>query len=416
MRGLIFDPFAGISGDMTLGALVDVGLEPRWLVELVESFRLEGVGVRIERVKRAGIDAPHVIVATPACEEPQTLASVLGTVARLPVPQRARNRAAAAFRAVAEAEARVHGGDPEHAHFHEVGALDAIVDIVGTMAAVEELGLERFYTRPVAVGTGEIRMAHGAFPLPAPATLELLKGMALREIGVTAECTTPTGAAILRVLTGGEPPPARAVTLRATGYGAGTRDAPDRPNVLRVLEVEVAQESAEQDLFLVQADLDDHEPEYLPAVREALSEAGALDVVTMPLDMKKGRLGVRIEALVPEAVRAAVTRELFLATSTIGVRYWPVHRERLVREIDAIEWHGRRIRIKRAHLPDGRVRSKPEFEDVMAAARALGARPLDVLAGIEAELANNPQEGGRSTQFQKGRLRTGGPATGGNQS
>lgn len=416
MRGLIFDPFAGISGDMTLGALVDLGLGPRWLVELVDGLGLEGVRVQIERVKRAGIDAPHVVVVTPPHEEHRTLASVLETVARLPVPARARERAAAAFRAVAEAEARVHGSDPERVHFHEVGALDAIVDIVGTMAAVEELGLERFYTRAVAVGTGELRMAHGVFPLPAPATLELLKGMALRDIGVDTECTTPTGAAILRVLTGGAPPPARSVTLRATGYGAGTRNPPDRPNVLRVLEVEVAEGGAEQELFLVQADLDDHEPEYLPAVREALSEAGAVDVVTMPVDMKKGRLGVRIEALVPEAAVASVIRELFLATRTIGVRYWPVHRQRLVRQVEEMEWQGRRIRIKRSHLPDGRVRSKPEFEDVMAAAQALGARPLDVLASIEAQLASKLERSGRERQIQDGRLPGGGSRTGGNRS
>lgn len=385
MRALIFDPFAGISGDMTLGALVDLGLDGGWLVALVEHWRLEGVTLRVERTKRAGIAASRALVTTPEAEPHRTLEEVLGVVAALPVPARARERATAAFRAVAEAEARVHGSDAGRVHFHEVGALDAIVDIAGTMAAVEELGLEQFFTRPVPVGTGETRMAHGILPLPAPATAELLRGMALRETGVNAECTTPTGAAILRVLTGGAPPPTEAVTLLRTGYGAGTRDPSDRPNVLRVLEVEL--ERFEQDLFLVQADLDDHDPEYLPAVREAVAEAGALDVVTLPVDMKKGRIGIRIEALVPEAAVGAVTRELFLGTSTIGVRCWPVRRERLERDVTEIEWEGQRIRVKRSRLPDGRVRCKPEFEDVLSAARALGSRPLDVLGRIEAELA-----------------------------
>ncbi|MBI4540384.1 MAG: nickel pincer cofactor biosynthesis protein LarC [Gemmatimonadetes bacterium] len=387
MRGLIFDPFAGISGDMTLGALVDLGLEPGWLVALVEQFGLEGVTVRVDRVKRAGIAAPYVVVATPEHEPHRTLGQVLQVVAGLPVSESVRVRAGAAFQAIAGAEARVHGNDPSHVHFHEVGALDAIVDVVGAMAAVEALGAERFYTRPVAVGRGEVKIAHGAFPLPAPATLELLKGMELRDIGVDAECTTPTGAAILRVLTDGRPPATQAVTLRRTGYGAGTRNPHDRPNVLRVLEVEVSEEGIEPDLFLVQADMDDHDPEYLPAVREMLAEAGALDVVMIPVNMKKGRLGIRIEALVPEPALAAVTRELFLGTSTIGVRYWPVRRERLAREVTEVGWEGHRIRVKCATLPDGRVRYKPEFEDVLAAARALSARPLDVLARVQAELA-----------------------------
>ncbi|MBI4521206.1 MAG: nickel pincer cofactor biosynthesis protein LarC [Gemmatimonadetes bacterium] len=386
MRALIFDPFAGISGDMTLGALLDLGLGADWLMKLVSGMALEGVEVRVERVKRAGIAAPHVVVTTPEREPQRTLEQVLAIITDLPVTAGARERAATAFRALADAEARVHGRDGGHVHFHEVGALDAIVDIVGTMAAVEALGVVRCFTRPVAVGKGEVEMAHGRFPSPAPATVELLEGMTLREIDVSAECTTPTGAAILRVLTGGARPPTE-VTLRRTGYGAGTRNPADRPNVLRVLDVELYQDGGEEQVYLVQADLDDHEPEYLPVARQALTSAGALDVVTLPVDMKKGRLGVRIEALVPERAIEAVVREIFLGTATIGLRYWPVQRRRLERDVTEIVWEGQRIRVKRTWLPDGRVRCKPEFDDVLAVAKTLGVRPMDILPRIEADLA-----------------------------
>jgi pyridinium-3,5-bisthiocarboxylic acid mononucleotide nickel chelatase len=219
-------------------------------------------------------------------------------------------------------------------------------------------------------------MAHGTFPLPAPATARLLEGMVVRETGYPEECTTPTGAAILAALTRGVAPPREAIYGRC-GFGAGARDPQGRPNCLRLIECSVLSAGAER-VYLVQADIDDLAPEYVSAARDALSAAGALDVTLTRIDMKKGRPGVRLEVLAPELSLFTVTDALFIGTRTIGVRYWEVARTVLEREEEVVEWRGQRIRRKRVRLPDGSTRAKPEYDDVIAAARALGLAPHEV--------------------------------------
>src|SRR5690606_23075440 len=228
--------------------------------------------------------------------------------------------AAEVFRTLAEAEARVHGVSIDRVHFHEVGALDAILDVLCAVAGIEELGIERCYSRPVAVGSGYVDIQHGRYPLPAPATLNLLADFAVRATGYPEEYTTPTGAALLSVLTGKRTPPAEYTVVRSA-YGAGTRDPKDRPNCLRIILCEL-EPDADSRLFMVQADIDDMAPEYLASAQDALFAAGALDVVVSPVAMKKGRPGMRLEALVGEAKREAVLAAVFQATSTIGARVW----------------------------------------------------------------------------------------------
>jgi uncharacterized protein (TIGR00299 family) protein len=259
-------------------------------------------------------------------------------------------------------------------HFHEVGALDAIIDILGVMAAVEELGIQRCYTRPVTLGRGWAEMAHGRFPVPPPAVLKLLEGIPVRDPAFEGECTTPTGAAILRTLTAGAEPPTGFVPL-GTGFGAGTRDPEDRPNCLRLVLVEDGPESATE-LELLQTDVDDMPAEYVPPLQQAVLAAGALDCVVVPLLMKKGRPGYRVEALVRPEQAEAVRQALFAGSSSIGVRSWRVSREALPRQEERAEWHGHSIRVKRSTLPNGTERAKPEFEDVMRAAAALGMEPF----------------------------------------
>lgn len=386
MKALIFDPFAGISGDMVLGALVGVGVDADWLEAFVPSLGLDGVELRVEEVTRSGIAAPRVVVTTPEEEPHRHLGEILEIVDAVPVAPRVRERAGEAFRALAEAEATVHGSDPGSIHFHEVGALDAVVDVVAAMAAVEELGAGRAFTRPVTVGSGAVEIAHGRYPLPAPATAELLRGLPVRIRDVPEECTTPTGAAVLRTLVEGSVVPERFTPLRI-GYGAGGRDPEGRPNVLRILEVEVgAREGVDGGLVVVQWDVDDHDPEYVPAVRAALASAGAVDVVTHPVGMKKGRPGLRMEALAPEADLDAVIDAAFRESSTIGVRYWPAARRALRRTIDVVEWRGERVRVKRTELPGGSVREKAEYDDVLAAAERLDLPVREVRGGIEGAL------------------------------
>lgn len=383
MRALVFDPFAGISGDMILGALVDLGLPADWLRTFVHGLGLEGVDVTIERANRRGISCGRVLFAIPEQRAHRHLRHILEIVDNADVSTTVRERAAEAFRRIAAAEAKIHGTTPEKVHFHEVGALDAILDVLCAMAGVEELGFEAFFTRPVAIGHGWVDIEHGRFPVPAPATAELLAGIAVTGHDLEGECTTPTGAAILAVLTGGTPPP-RELRALGTGYGAGTRDPEDRPNCLRLIAAEFSEAASDvTELFMLQTDIDDLAPEYVPPAQDALFAAGALDVTILPLGMKKGRPGVRLEALVPPAALDAVIEAAFRSTSTLGVRYWPIRRPELGREEETVEWRGQRIRLKRVRLPGGGERAKPEFEDVLRAARALGLTPLEVRAGLD---------------------------------
>jgi pyridinium-3,5-bisthiocarboxylic acid mononucleotide nickel chelatase len=370
LRVLIFDPFAGISGDMTVAALLDLGLDEAWLRDFVRDLGLGNVDVRIERVNRRGIAAPHITFAYPPEKAHRHLRHVVEIIDRSRASDRAKQLAKDAFGAIAEAEARVHGTTLEKVHFHEVGAMDAILDVLCVMAGVTELGFTEFRTRPVAVGSGFVDIDHGRYPVPAPATLGILKGIRLTGTDLEGECTTPTGAAILAALTGGRD--VTGYTPQRIGFGAGTRNPEGRPNVLRVIDAIIEDNDAHDDMWLLQADVDDMSPEYTAAAVSALLDAGAADAVLLPLAMKKDRAGVRMEVLVPAATLKAVEQALFSATSTIGVRRWPVQRTVLERHVEEREWRGQRIRWKTVRLPDGSTRSKPEFDDVVAAAKALG--------------------------------------------
>lgn len=383
VRGLVFDPFAGISGDMILGGLIDLGLEEDWLRDFVDGLGLGNVRVVIERAMRCGMDCGRVYFELPHEHAHRHLKDVLEIVDRAAAAPEIKARAGEVFRRIADAEARVHGTSIEKVHFHEVGALDAILDVLCGVAGIAELGFERCYTRPVTVGTGFVDIEHGRFPVPAPATARLLEGMAVRDAGFAGECTTPTGAAMLAVLTEGRRSPASFVVQR-TGYGAGTRDPKGHPNCLRLIACEVDAQEPDR-LFIVQADVDDMPPEYVVSTQEALLSAGAVDAVAGALAMKKGRSGVRVEALVPEPRLAQVMEALFESSSTIGARYWPVERLALPRQEEVVEWRGQRIRRKRVRLPDGAERAKPEYDDVVVAARNLGLAPYQVRLALEGE-------------------------------
>jgi uncharacterized protein (TIGR00299 family) protein len=376
-RCLIFDPFSGISGNMVLGGLVDLGLPVGWLEGLVDALPIDAE-ISATRVARGAIRAVLVTVRTPKRQPARRLDDVLEIVEAAPVDPDARAIATAVFRRLAEAEAEVHGLAPDQIHFHEVGAADALVDVIGAASGVRELGVERCLTRPVAVGRGWVSAEHGRLPIPAPATLKLLEGLPVHELDVEGELTTPTGAALLAVLTGGAGAadfiPAR------SGFGAGRRDPAQHPNCLRLV---LADEPGPGDLCLLQADLDDMSPEYLAPLRQALGAAGAVDVWEYPVRMKKGRSGLRVEALVPVARREAVAQALFLNSTTLGLRSWRVEREVLPRTTKTIEWRGFSIRIKTRTLADGHVALKPEYEDVVRAAHALGLPPLRVREEIE---------------------------------
>lgn len=405
MRALIFDPFAGISGDMILGALVDVGLAPAWLEGFVASLGLgTDVKVVVERATRRSIACGRVHFELPIQHAHRHLRDVLEIVDGSAATAAVKARAGDAFRRLAEAEAEVHGTSIERVHFHEVGALDAILDVLCAVAGVAELGIERCYTRPVQLGRGWVDMEHGRFPVPAPATLKLLQGLPVRDDGFEGECTTPTGAALLATLTEGRAAPGDYAPIRS-GFGAGGRDPADRPNCLRAIVADLAEAEAHAGsgrLLLLQADVDDMPPEYLPGAQEALLAAGALDAVLLPLGMKKGRLGARLEALVPEAALERALQALFRETSSIGARWWPVTRPALPRREESVVWRGQTVRRKRVRLPDGSERAKPEHEDVVRAARAVGMSPYAARLELEAQDAPPPGPPGRGGKAAAG--------------
>jgi len=378
MRIAILDPAAGISGDMTLGALLALGLPAEWLEELPARLGIADVRVTVRDVRRSSITCKQVEFAIPEQPHGRHVGELLRLVERAPISDWVKERAIRVFRLVGEAEGRVHGVAPEKVHLHEVGAVDAVLDIVGAIEGFERLGVEAVYHLPVAVGRGWVEAAHGRLPVPAPATAILLEGLEIAAGGpVEGEATTPTGAALLRVLSVGAPPDRWRMV--GSGWGAGQRDPKHYPNALRILVAEVASEAGR--VVLLATDVDDMSPEYVEPLRQALVSAGALDVQTWPVQMKKGRQGFRVEVMAPEAVAEAVTAELFRHSTTAGVRRWIAERATLPRHQLTVRLDGVAVRVK--VLDGGSVRVKPEYDDVLAAAKALGRPPIDVARAVE---------------------------------
>ncbi len=378
MRIAILDPAAGISGDMTLGALLSLGLPASWLEELPVRLGVGDVRVTVRDVPRAGVTCKQVEFEIPAQPHGRHVGELVRLVERAPVSDWVKERAVRAFQLVGEAEGRVHGVAPDKVHLHEVGAVDAVLDIVGAIEGFERLGTQGVYHFPVAVGKGWVEAAHGRLPIPAPATAILLEGLEIASGGpVEGEATTPTGAALLRVLSAGAPPDRWRMV--GSGWGAGQRDPKHYPNALRILLAEAATEAGR--VVLLATDVDDMSPEYVEPLRQALVQAGALDVQTWPVQMKKGRQGFRVEVMAPEALAEAVTAELFRHSTTAGVRRWIAERATLPRHQLTVRLDGVAVRVK--VLDGGSVRVKPEYDDVLAAAQALGRPPLEVARAVE---------------------------------
>lgn len=401
-RFAVLDPVAGISGDMLLGALVSAGAPREWLQDLPGRLGLSQVRVEVESTDRCGIEATKVNVLLPGGHQEQPSAMVeehhahehahdsshaAGAISHHPgehrhigeliaLIQRAglsawvEERAVRAFKLLGEAEGRVHGLPADEVPLHEVGAADALVDIVGGIEGFEQLGITRVFNRPVAVGCGWVRAAHGVIPVPAPATAILLEGLELTTNGpVVGEATTPTGAVLLRVLSEGPPPP-RWRALHAGAWGAGGRNPAGYPNALQLILASSANEAAQ--VVVLSTDLDDLSPEYLDPLREALFRAGALDVQVWATQMKKGRTGFRVEAIASPEDSERVADAFFRHSTTAGIRRQLVDRLTLPRrQLEVTSADGTAVRVKVLEGPDG-PRVKPEYEDVAALARRTG--------------------------------------------
>jgi len=385
-RAAIFDPFSGIAGDMTLGALIQCGLDPDWLRALPARLGLDGVGVEIRDVVRADTRCAKVYFSIPPQPHGRHVHQIRKIVEATDAPREVKERADKAFTAIGTAEAEIHGVTIEKVHLHEVGAVDAILDVVGSIWGLEQLGVEEVYCGPIALGDGTVKAAHGVLPVPAPATLKLLEGHPVRPGPEgSGELVTPTGAALVRVLSRGTPP--IEYTPVRSGFGAGTKEFTGRANALRIVLADVAAAGEVSELLEIVCDIDDMSPEYLAAVAERLREAGALEVVSLPATTKRGRAGTRLEALCRPADAARLEEILLVESTTIGVRERQVRRRALERNVIHVTVLNHDIAVKRVALPNGSFRAKPEFTDVERVALATGRPMQDIfrLALAESE-------------------------------
>jgi hypothetical protein len=374
-----FHCFSGVSGDMTLGALLDAGVDLGVVVDGLRALALDGWSLHAERVLRGGISATRAIVDAPEQPHHRPYADIVAILDNATLPDRTRRRAAAAFRALAQVEAELHGVAVDHVEFHEVGSLDAIVDIVGSCLALEALDVDEVVCSPVALGLGTVRAAHGVLPNPAPATLRLLAraGAPARGIDQPLELATPTGVALMTTLasTFG---PLPAMTVTATGHGAGGRDLPHQPNVVQVVLGEAAPERVAgnrgQPVTLLEANVDDVTGEVLAHTVAALLAAGAHDAWITPIVMKKGRPAHTVHALCDPSRADAIAATLLRETGTLGLRGTSLERWPQAREVEVVDVDGQPVRVK---LSGHRV--KVEFDDAAAAADALGRPVRDVI-------------------------------------
>jgi uncharacterized protein (TIGR00299 family) protein len=380
------DCFSGISGDMLLGALIDVGWPLESLKAIVRSLQLDDVQIQKSDASKHGIGGTLIRVIAAGEQKPRGRDDLLGIIRRADLARHIEDQAAAAINALAEAESKVHQVPVETIHFHEIGAVDTLVDVVGAIAGLDELGVEAVYCAPIPWSSGTIQTAHGTLPVPPPAVALLLEGIPIVGVDVQGEMVTPTGAALARVLARGFGP-IPAMRVERVGYGAGQRDWPDRPNLLRLV-IGQTEDSGRAEGLIVETltvlacNIDDMNPQWYGPLIETLLEAGALDVWLTPVQMKKNRPATVVEALC-RAPQAAELRGLILRhTTTLGVREYDVTRYRVDRRIETVQTRYGPVRVKIGELPDGSVKYAPEHDDCLVRAAEHQVSVREVWAAV----------------------------------
>ncbi|HIG52393.1 MAG TPA: nickel pincer cofactor biosynthesis protein LarC [Candidatus Handelsmanbacteria bacterium] len=414
MKIAYFDCFSGISGDMVLGALLDSGLSLTSLNAEIAKLGLKDVTIASEATSRHAIAATHAQVRVSGVQvtateehhlqlpseatagdkhehehahahEHHRLNDILERIASSDLDSRVKEQSIRIFERLGAAESEVHGAEPEEVHLHEVGALDALVDVVGAVAGLQLLGIDEIYSSPLRFGTGFTRCAHGRYPVPVPGVLALCRDVPSEQTDIRAELVTPTGAAIITTLSRsfGSPPPFR---QQAVGYGAGSRDLEAIPNLLR-LRIG-ARDPASEKMTLIEANIDDMNPEVYGYLFDRLLEQGARDVYTTPVFMKKGRPGNVLSVLAEAATFDLLATTILQETTTIGLRYYSVERRVLEREVRSVETPFGEVRVKFSYL-DGHRRAAPEYEDC---ARLAKKHQIPLLSVYEAARAAVSEE------------------------
>ncbi len=381
MKIAYFDCFSGISGDMILGAWVDAGLSLKDLSDALSGLSVSGFKLEQEKTERHQIMGTKIHVVTEHEHAHRHLSDIVTILDESALSETAKEQSKQIFRRLAEAEAKVHGSTPEQVHFHEVGAVDAIVDIVGAVVGAELLGVQEIYASTLRLGTGITKSMHGKIPVPVPATVELLRGVPVQHTDIRAELVTPTGAAILTTLAKefGQAPLFRTERI---GYGAGTRELEEVPNLLRVQIGETREDLEEDHSVLIETNIDDMTPEITGYVMDKLLSEGAKDVYVTPVMMKKGRPGMLLSVLTDPASTTRISEVLFRETTTLGVRLSEVDRLKVHRCERTVDTAFGPVRTKVGRF-GGREQAMPEFDDCARIAKERGVPILEVYRAAE---------------------------------
>ena len=408
MKILYYDCFSGISGDMNLGAMIDLGIDRQKLREELDKLHLPGWDLHISREQRHGIAGTKVSVITKPTSHGETnetplhgdhhenghrrLEDIEKIINSSSLNPRVKTLAAKIFRLIAESEAIVHNTTPQKIHFHEIGAVDSIIDIVGAAICLEELAVEKIFVSTLEMGCGTVKCAHGTLPVPAPATVQLVKNFPIHLAGVPFEATTPTGAAIIASVAAPVPQNMSFRIIKA-GYGIGQKDNPQRPNMLRVYLAETGDSpSQSREAFLVECNIDDMNPEITDYITSLLYEAGVPDVFYTQIMMKKSRPAYKISVICEDEHLEDVKRILFTESTTIGLRIFPFRKETLERRFTEVETPFGAITVKRSYLDGREVSLKPEADQCAAIAKEKGIPMKEVMRIILAAAAQKDHD------------------------
>ncbi len=381
------DCFSGISGDMFLGALLDLGLPFEELKKAVGSLPFHGYSIDCKKEMKNGLSATRFLVSIHDDHEHhhghahRNLLDIESIINAGELNNNVKQRSLKIFRTIAEVEGAIHNHAPEEVHFHEVGAVDSIIDIVGAVFGVDCLGITSFNSSHVPLGSGFTKSGHGTIPLPAPATVALLKGIPVYNSGLSYELVTPTGAALLKEFVTsyeGLPP----MVIKNAGYGAGTKDIPERPNLLRIITGEIAKGSDTDTVTVIEANIDDTNPEWLGFLMERLFKEGALDVIYTPVYMKKNRPGIKVEVIGPPEIKEHLIGVFFRESTTTGIRFRYTQRKKLKREETTVESPWGSLKAKKIIQADGSFYIQPEYEACKKIADVQGIPIRDVYTHV----------------------------------
>jgi len=388
MKILYYDCFSGISGDMNLGAMIDVGVDQDRLVNELKKLAIDPYEIRITMDQRRGVSGTRVEVVLSEKNVPyhRSFRNISKLIEESDLSQKVKTLSLKIFTKIAQAEAKIHGCNIDDVHFHEIGAVDSIVDIVGAALCLESLNVDRVLSSPVQVGGGFVKCAHGSLPVPAPATAEILREIPIKSGLVPFETTTPTGAAILAATVDAFTEEMN-FTPRKIGYGIGHRDT-DIPNVLRIFLGDMGEDVFADDVeiseaFMVECNIDDMNPEFYDDVMDALFEAGAQDVFLVPVIMKKSRPAVKISVLCHDRELKSVEKILLLRTSTLGVRTRKVTKTMLRRDFSKVSTKYGEISVKNAYYRGEKIKSKPEYEECKKLAREKGVSIKEIYDSLK---------------------------------